>query len=113
MSIFHRSIGGSPPTIHSAITWPLPPAPAMPWAQNPAATKNPVTSLSPRMNSPSGVKASGPLTSWVTSASATQGTSVDAASVRGRKRSQSGGSSVLLKVGGTSPSTHHGSGSRS
>ena len=38
-------------------TWrPIPPAPAIPWAQNPAATKNPRTSLSPRMNSLSGVK---------------------------------------------------------
>ena len=113
MSIFQRSAGGSPPTIHSAMTWPLPPAPAMPWAQKPAATKKPATSLSPRMNSPSGVNASGPLMSCVTSASARQGTSVVAASLRGRKRSQSGGRSVLLKVGGMAPSTLHGSGSRS
>ena len=48
----------------------------MPWAQNPAATKKPATSLSPRMNSPSGVNASGPLMSCVTSASARHGTSV-------------------------------------
>ena len=42
------------PMIHSAITSPIPPAPAKPCAQNPAATKNPRTSLSPRQNSLSG-----------------------------------------------------------
>ena len=39
----HRSMPGSPSTIHSAITLPMPPAPAMPCAQKPAATKNPPT----------------------------------------------------------------------
>ena len=43
------------------MTLPMPAAPAIPWAQNPAATKNRATSDSPRMNSPSGVNASGPL----------------------------------------------------
>jgi hypothetical protein len=37
--------------IHSAITLPTPPAAASPCAQNPAATKNPRTSVSPRQNS--------------------------------------------------------------
>ena len=35
------SSDGSPSRIHSAITLPMPPAPAMPCAQNPAATKKP------------------------------------------------------------------------
>src|SRR5919201_931056 len=61
MSIFQTSRLGSPSTIHSAITFPTPPDPAIPCAQNPAATKNPGIPDSPRMNSPSGVKASGPL----------------------------------------------------
>src|SRR2546422_7595273 len=38
-SIFQRSRLGSPSMIHSAIARPMPPAPAIPWAQNPAATK--------------------------------------------------------------------------
>ena len=59
MSIFQVSKLGSPSTIHSAITRPTPPAPAMPCAQNPAATKSPCTSLSPSTNSLSGVKPSG------------------------------------------------------
>ena len=42
MSIFQVSNAGRPSRIHSAITRPTPPAPAMPWAQNPAATKKPV-----------------------------------------------------------------------
>ena len=33
----HTSKDGSPDTIHSAITRPMPPAPAIPCAQNPAA----------------------------------------------------------------------------
>ncbi len=56
MSIFHRSSSGSPSTIQLATWRPIPPAPAIPWAENPAATKNPPTSDSPRMNSLSGVK---------------------------------------------------------
>ena len=41
----------------------MPPAPASPCAQKPAATQKPRTSVGPRMNSPSGVNASGPLIS--------------------------------------------------
>ena len=40
-SMCQTSILGRPLTIHSAIRWPIPPAPAMPCAQKPAATKNP------------------------------------------------------------------------
>src|SRR5437667_350913 len=61
MSIRHRSSSGSPSTIQSASSRPMPAAPAIPCAQNPAATKSPRTADSPRMNSLSGVKASGPL----------------------------------------------------
>ena len=39
-----RSRLGSPSTIHSATTLPIPPAPASPWAQKPAPTKKPATS---------------------------------------------------------------------
>src|SRR3954453_22358388 len=56
------SNSGSPATTHSATTLPMPPALAMPCAQKPAATKNPVTSVSPRQNSLSGVNPSGPFT---------------------------------------------------
>src|SRR5438445_2042559 len=63
MSISHTSSDGSPSRIHSAICRPIPPAPARPCAQKPAATKNPPTSVSPRQNSLSGVNASGPLMS--------------------------------------------------
>ena len=64
----------------SVATWrPIPPAPAIPWAQNPAATKNPRTSLSPRMNSLSGVKPSGPLIIRETPASAIDGHAPDRA----------------------------------
>ena len=35
MSIFQRSSSGSPSTIQLAIWRPMPPAPAMPWAQKP------------------------------------------------------------------------------
>ena len=51
-----------------------PPAPASPCAQNPAATKKPATSVSPRQNSLSGVNASGPLMSFVTVTSSIAGT---------------------------------------
>ena len=112
MSIFHRSSSGSPSTIQRATCWPMPPAPAMPWAQKPAATKKPRTADSPRMNSLSGVKASGPLMSRVTSASAIDGTRRTAPCMIGSKRGQSGGSSRPLKSAGT-PSRAHGSGSRS
>ncbi len=52
---------------------PIPPAPASPCAQKPAAVQRPRTSVGPRMNSPSGVNASGPLISLTTSASASDG----------------------------------------
>ena len=112
MSIFQVSKPGSPSRIHSAITRPTPPAPAMPWAQNPAATKNPATSLSPSTNSLSGVNPSGPLTSWTMSACSATGTRWQASVMSGAKRSQSSGSRRLLKSSGT-PSTDHGAGSRS
>ena len=72
-SISQTSRLGSPSTIHSATSLPIPPAPARPCAQKPAATQKPRTSVGPRMNSPSGVKASGPLTRRTTSASASVG----------------------------------------
>ena len=84
----------------------------MPWAQKPAATQKPRTALSPRMNSPSGVKASGPLTRVTISESSRDGTRVIAASNSGLKRSQSGSSSRELKSAGM-PSIAQGAGLRS
>ena len=84
----------------------------MPWAQNPAATKNPRTSLSPRMNSLSGVNPSGPLIIRLTPASAMAGTRRTAPSMISSNRGQSGASSLPLKSAGT-PSSDHGAGSRS
>lgn len=81
------------------MTLPMPPAPASPWAQNPAATKNPRTSLSPR-NPLSGVNASGPLMSLVTVMSFIAGTRRRELTVISSKRSQSSSSSCPLKVGG-------------
>ena len=104
---------GSPSTIQSAMIRPMPPAPAMPWAQKPHATKNPRTSgASPRMNSPSGVKASGPLMRRTISALPIAGTRCTAPSMIGAKRSQSGGRRRWLKSAGM-PSSPHGAGSRS
>src|SRR5439155_1093336 len=91
---------------------PQPPAPARPWAQNPAATQNPRTSLGPRMNSLSGVNASGPLTRRTTSASFSEGVRSIALVISGSKRSQSGSSRRPLKSGGM-PSSPHGCGLRS
>ncbi len=51
--------------IHSAIALPMPPAPARPWAQKAQATQKPLTEVGPSRNSPSGVKPSGPLSSWI------------------------------------------------
>src|SRR3546814_1355072 len=63
MSTGHRSIVGSPSTIHSASAPPAPPALAMPAELKPAPTKKFFRSgASPRMKLPSGVKLSGPLT---------------------------------------------------
>ena len=108
----HRSRLGSPFTTHSATCQPIPPAPARPWAQNPAATQKPGTSDSPRMNSPSGVNASGPLKSLRTSADSIAGTRSTAASSSGSKRGQSSGSSWASNPSGT-PSSAHGAGLRS
>ena len=89
----HRSRLGSPFTTHSAICQPMPPAPARPCAQKPAATQNPGTSDSPRMNSPSGVNASGPLNSFLTSACSIAGTRLIELPSSSSNRSQSSGSS--------------------
>ena len=107
-----RSRLGSPSTIHSASCQPMPPAPASPWAQNPAATQNPGTSDSPRMNSPSGVNASGPLKSFLTSAVSIAGTRTIEFSSSSSNRGQSSGSSCASNPSGT-PSSAHGAGSRS
>ena len=112
MSIFHRSSSGSPSTIQCAICRPSPPAPAIPWALKPAATKRPRTSDSPRMNSLSGVNASGPLMSCVIPASCIAGTRRTAPALISSNRGQSGASSLPLKSGGM-PSSDHGAGSRS
>ena len=90
----------------------MPPAPAIPWAENPAATQKPRTSDSPRMYSLSGVNASGPLMTRLTRASSMAGTRLMAPSMIGSKRGMSGASSLPLKSGGT-PSRLHGAGSRS
>ncbi len=90
----------------------MPPAPARPCAQNPAATQKPRTSDSPRMNSPSGVNASGPLMSFTTSAFSSAGTRTIAFVMSSSKRSQSSGRSFPLKSAGI-PSSDHGAGSRS
>ena len=97
----HTSSPGSPSRIHAAITCPIPPAPAMPCAQNPAATKKPPTSVSPRQNSLSGVNASGPLTIVRTPVSAIAGTRTWAFSTISANRSHSAGSSFPLKSAGT------------
>ncbi len=73
----------------------------MPCAQNPAATKKPPTSVSPRQNSLSGVKPSGPLTIVRTPVSASTGTRTWAFSTISANRSQSAGSSRPLKSAGT------------
>ena len=92
---------GSPSRIQAAITRPTPPAPAMPCAQNPAATKKPGTSVSPRQNSLSGVNASGPLIIEATPVSASTGTRRCALATISSNRSQSGASSLPLKSAGT------------
>ena len=72
----------------------------MPCAQNPAATNRPCTSLSPSTNSLSGVKPSGPLTTRDDVGVSAAGTRRMAFSISGAKRSQSSGSSRLLKSAG-------------
>ncbi len=100
MSMCHRSNSGSPSTIHSAITLPMPPAPAMPCAQNPAATKNPATAVSPRQNSLSGVNPSGPLITDRIPTSAINGTRTIALVAISSSRSHASGSSRPLKSAG-------------
>ena len=90
----------------------MPPAPASPCAQKPAATQKPRTSVGPRMNSPSGVKASGPLIRRTTSASSRDGTRTTAFVISSSNRSQSSGRSLPLKSAGI-PSSDHGAGWRS
>ena len=111
------SIDGSPSTIHSAMTRPIPPAPAIPCAQNPAATKNPPTSVSPRQNSLSGVNASGPLIIRRIPTSAMTGTRRRALAAISSNRGQSSASSRPLKSAGTASKLSavavHGAGSRS
>ena len=80
----------------------MPPAPARPWAQNPAATKKPATSVSPRQNSLSGVNASGPLMSFVIFASFIAGTRIFEFSAISSKRSGSSSRRRPLKSGGIS-----------
>ena len=63
------------------------------------------------MNSPSGVKASGPLISRTISALPIAGTRCTAPSISGAKRSQSGGRSLWLKSAGM-PSSPQGAGAR-
>ena len=92
-------MAGSPATIHSAIALPSPPAPARPWAQKPAATKKPRTSLSPSRNSLSGVKASGPLMRRVTLTSSIAGTRRRELTAISSKRSQSSSSRIAVEVG--------------
>src|SRR5438067_1979489 len=89
--------GGLPAATHPATRRPIPPAPARPCAQKPAAIQNPRTSLGPRMNSLSGVNASGPLTRRTTSASLREGVRTIALVISGSKRSQSGSSRRPLK----------------
>ncbi len=112
-----RSSDGSPSAIHSAITLPIPPAPASPCAQKPAATNSPRTGVSPRQNSPSGVNASGPLISRVTRTSSIAGTRLRELTTISSKRSQSSSSRRPLKSGGiaSSPpaSRNHGAEARS
>ena len=78
----------------------MPPAPARPWAQKPAQTKKPSTADSPRQNSLSGVKASGPLISLVTVISDIAGTRRSELRVISSKRSHSSSSRRPLKSGG-------------
>ncbi len=108
----HASSDGVPSTIHSATSCPSPPAPASPWAQKPAAVQSPRTSVGPRMNSPSGVNASGPLISFTTSASSSDGTRTIAFSISSSNRGQSSARSLPLKSAGI-PSSDHGAGLRS
>jgi hypothetical protein len=77
-----------------------------------AATQKPFTAVGPSRYSPSGEKPSGPLSSITISARSRAGTRRIAFSIKGVKRSHSGGRSLLLKSVGM-PSSAHGAGCRS
>jgi hypothetical protein len=98
------SYSGVPSTIHSAITLPTPPAAARPCTQKPAATQQPATAVSPRMNSPSGVNASGPCTTFAMAASRSAGTRRRAARHDSPKPSRSGSNSDRGSANGAVPS---------
>ena len=112
MSSGHTSHSGRPSTIHSLIVFPIPPAPARPCAQPPAATQKPRTSVSPSRKSASGVNASGPLKNIFTSAVSSAGTRAIAFSKSSCIRSHSSGRSFASKPSGM-PSSAHGAGVRS
>src|SRR5260221_8009020 len=96
-----RSRLGSPSIIHSAIILPTPPAPETPCAQKPQAAQNPFTSgVSPRINSPSGVNDSSPLTRLTNSAFFKAGTRLIQPCIRLTKRGGSKLSPVGLKIEG-------------
>ncbi len=112
MSSAQTSHSGWPSMIHSAIVLPMPPAPARPCAQKPAATQKPGTSDSPRMNSASGVKASGPLKNFLIGSVSSVGTRWIAFVISSSIRSQSSLSSCASKPAGM-PSSAHDAGLRS
>ena len=112
MSIFQVSKPGSPSRIHSAITRPTPPAPAMPCAQNPAATKNPSHLALAQHELVVGREALRPVDELDDVGRLGRGHPPAGSVMRGAKRSQSSARSRLLKSSGT-PSTDHGAGSRS
>ena len=112
MSIFQRSSSGSPSTIQLATWRPIPPAPAIPWAENPAATKNPRDLGLAEDELVVRREPSGPLMIRVTPASAIAGTRRTAPAMISSNRGQSGARSLPLKSAGT-PSSDHGAGLRS
>ncbi len=113
ISMCHRSKLGSPSTIHSAITLPTPPAPEIPCAQNPQAAQKPFTSGdSPRINSPSGVNDSRPLTRLTNSTFRRVGTRLTLPRNRLSKRGGSKLSTVGFALSGMA-STLNAAGSRS
>jgi hypothetical protein len=72
----------------------------MPWAQKPAATKKPSTSVSPSRNSLSGVNASGPLMTLRSPTSAIAGTRTWEFAVISSNRSHTSGRRRPLKSAG-------------
>ena len=103
------SSDGVPSTIHSATSWPRPPAPARPWAQKPAAVQRPRTSVGPRMNSPSGVKRLRAVDQLDDLGSSSDGTRTIAFSISSSNRGQSSARSLPLKSAGI-PSSDQGAG---